>query len=103
MPAELLNTASNITRKFYIVAVHNGEVKNIEAELNGNILTFETDSFSTYALAYTDTITESKENNLSNPRTGDNIALWIGLVLISMIGIVGTKILTSKKRRGSKH
>ena len=65
----------------------------------------KTDSFSTYALAYTDTdtITESKENNSSNPRTGDNIALWIGLVLVSMIGIVGTKKLTSKKRRGSKH
>ena len=38
-----------------------------------------------------------------NPITGDNITLWISLLLVSMVGIVGTKKLTGKKKRVSKH
>ena len=33
-----------------------------------------------------------------NPKTGDNIILWISLAIVSMVCIVGTKKITNKKR-----
>ena len=44
-----------------------------------------------------------EEKKSANPITGDNITLWISLALVSMVGIVGTKKLTRKKKRVSKH
>ena len=47
--------------------------------------------------------TKADEKKSANPNTGDNITLWIRLALVSMVGIVGTKKLTGKKKRVSKH
>ena len=41
-------------RTYYIVRVHDGEATVIIPTIEGNTLTFETDKFSTYALAYSD-------------------------------------------------
>lgn len=53
-----------------------------------------------------ETVTQSSENKTpgenkagittNNPKTGDKIALWISLALVSIIGIVGTMKLTRK-------
>ena len=42
-------------------------------------------------------------NVSTNPKTGDNITLWIGLALISFVGIVGTRKLSGKKKRTNRH
>lgn len=58
IPEELRNTELIKARKFYVVRIHNGEITKLEGtydEVN-HIFTFETDRFSTYALAYQDTI-----------------------------------------------
>ena len=61
IPDELLNTEENFTRIYKIIRVHEDESGNlitdvIEGEFNpeDNTFTFETDKFSTYALAYMD-------------------------------------------------
>lgn len=61
VPEELRPKEANIRRNYYIIRVHddgiNGPiVEQLEVTQNGYILTFETDKFSTYALAYSDEI-----------------------------------------------
>lgn len=91
IPDELIDT-KNPNREFYIVRMHDGNVEVLNSEYNAenHTLTFETDKFSTYAIAYTD---------LTNPKTGDNIAIWVGILLISFVGIVGAKKFSGKKKK----
>ena len=93
IPKNLINTDASITRTYKIIRVHedaNGQLITdvIEGVFNpdDNSFTFETDKFSTYALAYADSTVPS------NPQTGDNsmMALWIVLLCISSLGIIAT-------------
>ncbi|MBQ9013518.1 MAG: hypothetical protein IJ094_08220 [Bacilli bacterium] len=85
-------------RTFYIVRVHDGKATKIIPTRNGNTLTFETDKFSTYALVYTDTVEETTTTNTTgNPKTGDNIMLYISMLGLSTIGLVGAGIYTKKR------
>ena len=55
IPEELKKVEEGITREFYIIRVHNGEAERLEVKVNSDgTLSFETDRFSTYALAYKD-------------------------------------------------
>lgn len=61
IPADLINTDANVERSYRIIRVHmdqNGDLVTdvIEGEFDPdtNLFTFETDKFSTYALAYKD-------------------------------------------------
>ena len=40
---------------------------------------------------------KTEESTLKNPKTGDNIALWVSLVIVSMLGIAGTIKYTKKR------
>ena len=73
-----MNYNPSIIRKYYILRLHNGVVEKLETKVDGNTLSFETDKFSTYALTYTD---------VNNPKTGDNIYIYICTMFISLIGI----------------
>lgn len=73
---------------YVIVRVHNGVAEILPAILDGNTLTFETDRFSTYAIAYEPAAPEQPETPESNtttpPKTGGNsspTALVVLLVL----------------------
>lgn len=77
-----------------VVIVHNindgDEFEIIEIESydpETNTITFYTDSFSSYAIATT-----------SNPKTGDNITLYISMLGFSVIGLIGTGIYLNKKK-----
>lgn len=85
---------ANTTRKYFVVRLHEGEEPElIEAEYKNGKLSFETDRFSQYAYGYTDT----KNEDVNIPKTGDNIGLYIALLVASGLGIAGT-IALSKKR-----
>ena len=73
------NNNPSVIRKYYILRLHNGVVDKLETKLNGDILSFETNKFSTYALTYED---------VNNPKTGDNIIIYLILGLLSIIGIL---------------
>ena len=90
VPGELINTDTNVTRKYHVVRVHEGEVTPVDAiydETTGE-LTIETDKFSTYALVYSDVPVEM-------PETGDTTSTWSWMFILLGIGMV---VLASKKR-----
>lgn len=104
---EIPESLRSSNREFYIIRVHGSEVTKIVPSVNGNTLTFETDRFSTYALAYTDTVEETttteettptQTNTISNPKTGDNIMFYISMLGLSIIGLIGTGFYVRKKR-----
>ena len=86
---EIPESLLNLNRKFYIIRLHNGVATKIIPTINENMLTFETDKFSIYALAYTDI-----EN--SNPKTGDGITYMIIILILSIVGLVTTSIYVKK-------
>ena len=92
--------------------VYNGVATKITPTINKNILTFETDKFSTYALAYTDinstsndsttdisvTTTKGIINKSSNPETGDNVIFYVSMLGLSIIGLAGVGLYIKKKK-----
>lgn len=101
-------------RKFYILKLHDGKVEKIEAVLNGTNLEFETDEFSTYALAYEDIKEEIKDTNeeqiIENeteenegkdetPKTGIiciSTFIWLAMATIAVVAL-------KKNKKVSKH
>ena len=109
-------------RIFYIIRNHNGQIDILETDVTEGVLKFESDQFSTYAIAYKDvetsgqgeTITqpentpvaddskdnvntEKKDNGI--PQTGDNIIIYAILAVISFAGIVIVKKVNTSKRK----
>lgn len=105
-------------KEFYIMRIHNGVVSLPDVTVEGNILTFETDEFSTYVLAYKTKeksassvvkneskkgSSESKESRTSkeskktsNPETGDNVKSYEIALIISFLGFIGIVKLKKK-------
>ncbi|MBP1560144.1 MAG: InlB B-repeat-containing protein [Oscillospiraceae bacterium] len=56
MPESLINKNSNVVRKYYIIRVHEGVADTLDGSFDvaSKKFTFETDRFSSYAIAYTD-------------------------------------------------
>lgn len=98
LPENLTKVEDGYTRKYYIVRYHDGKSEMIPATIDGNVLTFESDKFSTYALAYEDTeivVTPPIEN----PSTSDNIMLSITAGTLSIIGLVLVAKSIAKRRK----
>ena len=101
-------------RTFEIIRVHDGVATAIEGtyDENTHVFTFETDKFSTYALAYKDSASSSNSSTTSNssssnssnntqsttPKTGDpnDVRVWYLLLLASLCGL-GFLGLSKKK------
>ena len=87
LPEELVNTNEKVERKYYVIREHNGEVEiidDVKLSEDGRSLIFESDKFSTYALAYED---EAVKEELP-PKTGDiNLFTLIGTILVGMAGL----------------
>lgn len=95
LPEELTKVAEGYTRKYYVVRYHDGKSEIISASVDGNVLSFESDKFSTYALAYEDV----KDEVIVNPPTGDKIVLdlVVGIVSVAGLGLVARSIAKRKK------
>lgn len=55
-------------RSYYVLRVHDGGVDNIAAAVNGDVLTFETDRFSTYAIVYEDKRVADNGTEIPDPK-----------------------------------
>lgn len=115
---KLPNDIVSNEKEYKIARIHEGQVDVLDATLNENgELVFETNKFSTYAVMYkekvetkptTNTQSNLDENNVkeennnskitaqaesikdtTNPKTGDNIIIWISLMVVSILGIAG--------------
>lgn len=81
-------------REYYIVRIHNGAAEKLKTTFNSenNTLTFETDKFSTYALAYAD------ETSSSPSEDGDNgNVVWSALLFVSVCGLAATMYCRRRK------
>ena len=69
LPSELSDAAEGFIREFHIIRVHDGkaEILDTSFDADSNTVTFVTDCFSTYAIAYTD-----KKSDIENDGKGDS-------------------------------
>ena len=127
VPDTLVNTDASVTRTYQMIRVHDGKVTVIPCNYDAakQTISFETDQFSTYALAYVDrqnssgggNITDTaKPGDASKPaatdpnagaatgtQTGDssNLLLWFTLLFLSGFGVTAT-IMASRKKKASR-
>lgn len=81
---ELPEVAKGYERKYYIIREHDGVYEKLNATLTDGKLSFATDKFSTYALAYAD-------EEIENPSTFDGILSFVTLAITSL-GVAGYSI-----------
>lgn len=110
LPKELKTVRSGYTRKFYILRYHEGSISIIATYLtsDGQGLTFKSDKFSTYALAYVDVENTSSapsssngsngSSNVTPPYTNDNLISNVVLCGVSILAIIGSAIIYKRKR-----
>ena len=64
IPQSVEGVKEGYKRAYYIVRIHNGEATILDATENGDgTISFETDKFSTYSLAYADTLTKTEDDS----------------------------------------
>lgn len=93
---DLKTVPGGYKRTYFVIRVHNGEVTRLPANVNQDgTITFATDKFSTYALAYEDTAVP-----LNTPATGDSadLTLWYTMFLGSGVCLV-TMLLCDRKKK----
>ena len=87
-------------KKYYLLRLHDGVVDTVfEGFPSGDWkISFETDKFSIYAIAYTEE--EFANIDVNIPKTGDNIATSFVMLIISCLGLISIlcyKVISSKR------
>lgn len=96
IPEGLPEVAEGLERVYYVVRNHNGEVEVLNTTVNeDNTISFETDAFSTYALAYVDQEPAAEEPVVDGekdetPKTGiiANVEIAVAVVLVAAVALV---------------
>ena len=93
IPSDLTKVKTGMERNFYVIREHNGVATVLPTKLSkdGKSLTFETDKFSTYALAYSD-VASSDVSNVKNPQTYDGIMGYVVVTLVALGGALGAVV-----------
>lgn len=132
VPESLRPVKENIHRTYYIIRVHynnrhEAKADKLDVVQNGYSLTFETDKFSTYAIAYSDknitvsvagddqdqeqdrdqnreatkTTEENQKANAQAVKTGDDskMILWVIILLAAALSLAG--IVTVRRKKNS--
>ena len=84
---------------------HDGTYEIIPTTYNSetNTITFSTTSFSNYAIASkTVAVQNDQKDNTINPKTGDNVIVYIVLFIIAILGIITLVIVNTKKGKKSR-
>ena len=84
---------------------HDGSYEIIPTTYNSetNTITFSTTSFSNYAIASkTVAVQNDQKDNTINPKTGDNVIVYIVLFIIAILGIITLVIVNTKKEKKSR-
>ncbi len=95
IPKDLQNVPEGMQREYYVIRVHDGVAEVLETtDLGNNVLSFQSDSFSTYALAYKDTVKPAEAPAApagpAVPNTGnaDGMLPWMALIALMGAGAV---------------
>ena len=73
----------------------------ITLKQDGEYLVGILNHLSTYALTGSNTSTSNNTNSTNNPQTSDNIYVWFGMLIISILGL-SLGIFTATKLKKSK-
>ena len=95
LPEDLPAVKDGYTRKYYVVRIHDGEVTVIDdvtVNEDGTI-TFKSDKFSAYALAYDDVAKET----VKNADTFDGIISYMIIGLVSTIMVLSASLYLKKR------
>lgn len=85
--------------KYEVAYILNGEIKEtMPAELENGYIVFKTSHLSQYGIIATNTVNETK-----SPQTGDtsSLALWFAVLFISGGAVIGTTVISRKKKYNS--
>lgn len=117
VPEELkTGVAEGYKRVFYIIRNHNGAIDVWETKEEDGKLTFESDKFSTYAIAYKDVKEETttppttgegeaeqepevKPETPDVPGMGDTVVPYVVLAIVAIMGIAIVKKINTSKRK----
>lgn len=103
LPEEITNVNEGYTRKYFIVRYHDGKSEMLPTTLEGNIITFESDKFSTYALVYEDVKNEIEniedKTEIENPSTIDSIVIDLIVGSTSVIGLILVAKSIAKRKK----
>lgn len=98
-----LKNAEAAARTFCIIRVHNGQTE-ILPDLDGSAdtITIETDRFSTYAIAYKDSVSPSRGGSRKDdePKTGDGAPLELSATLAMIAGFAYLLLYFADGKRG---
>lgn len=97
IPTALPQVAEGYKRTYYVIRLHNGKTDILDTTLtDDNKVSFETDKFSSYALAYVD---EKVDNTtqIENPNTSDKALIYGVISLIGLSGLVYTAKVLKKR------
>lgn len=88
---EFINKDSSKNRVYKVLRVHDGNVSVIDASFDASTgyLSFGTDKFSSYAIVYSDMI--------SNPNTYDNVSLYFSVFCLSLVGFTLTSLYLKRR------
>ncbi len=90
----------NAEREYIVIRVHDGKAEIIPSTYNAekNTIHIDTDKFSTYAIAYKDTIIKKDKGVKTGVKTGDSMDFMFFIAM--MIGsIIGAACVLYRKRR----
>ena len=80
--------------KYEVVYISNDEIKEtLPATVEDGYIVFETTHLSEYGIVATEKI-----NNIENPKTGDNVMLYLATGILSIIGLAGAGIFYRRKQ-----
>lgn len=130
IPEELRKTSDTVERSFVIFRVHGTKVIMLkDQDAVKNTITFKTDQFSTYALAYKDVVKESSQNTSvsstsgtskssstadsqtgeetgtgsdTSPSTGDAAPILVMIILFAAAAVATAVIVYFKLRKKTK-
>ena len=84
-------------KKYNIVYILNDNIKEtIPATIEDGYIVFEVSHLSQYGIVATE---KSSNTNIENPKTGDNIVLYLATSILSIIGFAGTSVIVYRKKQ----
>ena len=125
LPNGLPKINNGYERTWKVIRNHNGATEVLDAKLTENGISFMNDKYSEFALVYEDVKLNVPEENTnvvektnveetiepevitkneeiveaSNPKTGDSIIIWFGLIIFSFFCLVFTIVVSKKKTK----
>ena len=83
----------NDKKNVMVTTMQDGSKEEVAYTVNGDKWEFELDSFSNLV------IIKVTAQPLVNPYTGDNVVIYVGLALASMIALASCAVIFSRKKR----